>query len=121
MQDTLQDQIASWQRQLKKGVIELAVLSLLQQRSRYGLELVECLAPLGVSSGSIYPLLARIRREGKVDSEWVAEGSEHPRKYYSLTPTGRRTCEAKLRAWRSFADAFEAIVEDGDDVEAVSR
>ncbi|HHO50998.1 MAG TPA: PadR family transcriptional regulator [Deltaproteobacteria bacterium] len=115
MQDDLTKRVDAWQRQLRKGVLEVAVLGLLRQRPRYGLELVVCLEPLGISSGSIYPLLARIRREGKAQSEWISEGGGRPRKYYSLTPEGHRTCEAQLRAWVLFRDAFESIVEEQDD------
>jgi PadR family transcriptional regulator, regulatory protein PadR len=114
MQDELPNQIDAWQRQLRKGVLELAVLGLLRRRPRYGLEIVERLSPLGVASGTIYPLLARIQREGKVESRWVSDRAPHPRKYYSLTEAGRRTCEAQLDAWRAFSAAFAAVVE-GDD------
>ncbi|MEN0062768.1 MAG: PadR family transcriptional regulator [Myxococcota bacterium] len=93
------------------------MLGLLRGRPRYGLELVECLSSLGVKSGSIYPLLARIRREGKVESEWVADGVGHPRKYYSLTLLGARTYEAKRHAWSSFSSALQALLEDSEDVE----
>lgn len=117
MQDDLQDHIEAWQRQLRKGLIELAVLGLLRRKRHYGLELVECLSPLGVSSGSIYPLLARLRREGRVESEWEADEAGHARKYYSLTLLGARTCEAKVQAWDSFSSALQSMLEDPTDVD----
>jgi PadR family transcriptional regulator, regulatory protein PadR len=121
MQDDEQDQVDGWQRQLRKGALELAVLGLLRDKPRYGLELVECLKPLGVASGTIYPLLARIRREAKVESEWVDDDVGHPRKYYTLAPEGRRAFDAQLQAWRTFSDALAVILGEERDVAESAR
>ena len=100
VQDNVQKEIASWRSQLRKGSLELAVLIALRKQARYGLELVDLLnrAKLGMSEGSIYPLLARLRTEKKVEAEWVDTGVGHSHKYYELTPAGRGTLEAMLVA-----------------------
>lgn len=112
MQDNLQDEIAKWRSQLRKGSLELAVLLALQKERRYGLELVDVLnrAKLGISEGSIYPLLSRLRTEKKVATEWVDSGVGHAHKYYELTPLGRATLKAMLAAWREHTAAFDALM-----------
>lgn len=114
MQGNVAEAIRAWRSQLRKGSLELAVLAALRRRRRYGLELVEHLnrAELGISEGSIYPLLARLRAEGKVETEWVDEGAGHAHKYYALTALGRATLKQMLDAWREFSDAFARVIEE---------
>src|SRR5437764_4680196 len=90
-------QIDRWEVQLRKGCLELAILASLWPAKLYGLEILERLgqdAGLVLSAGTIYPLLARLKADGLVESEWVEADVVHPRKYYQLTPEGRgRTIE----------------------------
>lgn len=113
MQDISQSEVVAWKAQLKKGTLELAVLAQLKKKRRYGLELVEVLNDFGleISEGSIYPLLSRLRNEGKIVSEWVDEGSGHAHKYYKLTPQGSRCLQGMVGAWRGFSAAFGRITE----------
>jgi PadR family transcriptional regulator, regulatory protein PadR len=107
--------VRSWRSQLLKGTLELAVLLLLRKRRRYGLELVEILndeVDLGVGEGSIYPLLNRLRAEGKVATEWIDDGVGHAHKYYQLTETGQAACRAMLAAWREHTSAFARLTEE---------
>lgn len=110
MQDVV-EQVRAWRSQLRKGTLELAVLLLLREERRYGLELVDELNArgLGVSEGSIYPLLSRMRVERKVETEWVDPGAGHAHKYYRLTRHGQATCDAMLAAWREFSQAFDRV------------
>jgi PadR family transcriptional regulator PadR len=114
MQDLIQKQVSDWRSQLKKGTLELAVLALLNQRSRYGLELLELLngAGLDVREGSIYPVLARLRGEKKVTSQWVDDGKGHAHKYYMLTSFGTETLAAMRVAWAEYNTAFAQLIGD---------
>jgi PadR family transcriptional regulator, regulatory protein PadR len=114
MHDALQREVAAWRSQLRKGTLELAVLVLLRKKRRYGLELVELLnaANLGISEGSIYPLLSRLKTEKKVESEWVEEQSGHARKYYRLSESGQATCKAMLAAWADFTSGVDRLFGD---------
>jgi PadR family transcriptional regulator PadR len=114
VQDELLKEVSAWRSQLRKGTLELAVLLALRKQRRYGLELVELLngAELGISEGSIYPLLARLRAEKKVETEWVDTGVGHAHKYYALTEHGRITLKAMLKAWREFNAAFGRLLEE---------
>lgn len=113
-QDDVAKSVAAWRSQLRKGSLELAVLVALRKRRRYGLELVDVLnrGQLGISEGSIYPLLARLRAEGKVETEWVDEGVGHAHKYYTLTAHGRATLKLMLASWQEFNAAFTALISD---------
>ena len=79
--------------QLRKGILELAVMGILYHGRHYGYSLVRALSEGGTTplkEGTVYPILARLDREGLVLSEWVESVQGPPRKYYALTPAGRR-------------------------------
>ena len=79
--------------QLRKGILELAVMGVLYHGRHYGYSLVRVLTEGGAVSlkeGTIYPILARLDRDGLVRSEWVESAQGPPRKYYALTPAGRQ-------------------------------
>lgn len=107
--------LASWKAQLRKGAAELAVLAVVRPGPRYGLDILsEVVAGGGLelSEGTIYPLLARLQREGKVTSEWVEEeGVSHPRKYYRLSPDGEETLAEMTAEWDRFARGMDRLLE----------
>jgi PadR family transcriptional regulator PadR len=79
--------------QLRKGILELAVLRALSEERHYGYSLIKALssrAALELKEGTLYPILARLDRDGLVGTEWVESLQGPPRKYYSLTPAGRQ-------------------------------
>jgi PadR family transcriptional regulator PadR len=85
--------------QLRKGILELAVMGTLYSEQHYGYSLVRVLmgdGSLSLSEGTVYPILTRLDKEGLVRSEWVESDQGPPRKYYSLTATGRRLFESLM-------------------------
>jgi len=88
----MNDYFDNWIVQARKGLVELCVLRALVGRERYGYELVKTLVDvpgLGLSEGTLYPLLSRLRVQGLVTTR-LEESTEGPaRKYYTLTPAGR--------------------------------
>ena len=106
--------VERWEVQARKGVLELVVLAALWSGRLYGLELIRRLeadAELAVPEGTLYPLLNRLRAEGQVDAEWVEAEAGHPRKYYRLTPDGRRRVVQMARFWRGFAASIDAVLQ----------
>ncbi|MDR0396187.1 MAG: PadR family transcriptional regulator [Oscillospiraceae bacterium] len=97
--------------QLKKGVLELCVLALLDQKDCYGFELVSLVSTsVGMSEGTIYPLLKRLRDEDLLTT-YLRESSEGPpRKYYRITSEGRDRCQEMLRAWRGFSAGVDKLL-----------
>jgi PadR family transcriptional regulator, regulatory protein PadR len=79
--------------QLRKGILELAVMGVLYHERHYGYSLVRVLTESGsvsLKEGTIYPILARLNTDGLVRSEWVESDQGPPRKYYALTASGRQ-------------------------------
>jgi PadR family transcriptional regulator PadR len=110
--DAGDDPIQKWEIQLRKGSLELAILASLWSGKLYGLEILRRLehgSGLTVPEGTVYPLLSRLRAEGLVEADWV-EGEGHPRKYYRLTPKGRRHAAQMQRCWSSFASSLERLL-----------
>jgi PadR family transcriptional regulator PadR len=106
----------NWTVQMRKGVLDLCILMALSASEWYGYALVKALVGVpgvGVAEGSIYPLLARLKRQGLVTTR-LEESSEGPaRKYYSATPEGRALAlemELHFSDMRRGVAAFQASV-----------
>src|SRR3979490_662067 len=92
----------NWERQVRKGWLELAILASLWSERLYGLDILRRLeadSDLIVAEGTIYPIWNRLKRARLVDSKWVESQAGHPRKYYWLTAAGRRRTIAM--AWHA--------------------
>ena len=87
----------NWTVQVRKGLLEVCILNALSGQERYGYDLVKTLVQipgLGVTEGTLYPLLSRLRMQGLIEAR-LEESSEGPaRKYYSLTKEGRKLMAA---------------------------
>ncbi len=102
-----------WEVQLRKGCLELAILAALWDGSRYGLEILRRLesdSDLIISEGTVYPLLSRLKALGLVRSEWVESDAGHPRKYYSLTPVGKRRATEMAGIWGRFSSSMRKLL-----------
>lgn len=107
------DATDKWEVQLRKGCLELAILATLWSGRLYGLEIMRWLAEksgLIVSEGTVYPLLSRLKAEGLLTSEWVEADAGHPRKYYCLTPAGRRRVVEMARSWQIFSASLDSLL-----------
>lgn len=100
--------------QFKKGVLELCVLSLLDEKDRYGYELASILSEkVNISSGAIYPVLRRLKTDDLVDTYLEESSGGPPRKYFKLTESGDRL-RVKLRAdWFELKNNIGSIVKEG--------
>lgn len=107
-------ELAAWRAQLRKGAAELAVLATLGRDEMYGLELLEHIRAAGgldLAEGSIYPLLNRLQKEGKIRGRWVEDpDAAHPRKYYALTDEGRALLAEMTAEWVAFEAGMRQIV-----------
>ena len=107
--------VDSWQSQLRKGAAELVVLSLLKGRDLYGGALLDRAGGSGgiLSDGTLYPLLARLEREGKLAGQWeMADDARIPRKYYRLTPEGEALLAEMQRLWHDFSAFVSGAIEE---------
>lgn len=89
--------------QMYKGVLELAVMSLLKEGPQYGLKFLDQLrdeAGIDLAEGTLYPLLHRLEKAGLIMAEWRMEDDvSHPRKYYTLTKAGAADFAEQLKTW----------------------
>ncbi len=103
----------AWASQLRKGVLDLAVLALLVSEAKYGSQIVDELAArpaLAISAGTVYPLLARLSRGGLVQTTWQESPVGPPRKYYELTAVGRRQLSAMAEAFAEVSSALNDLM-----------
>jgi PadR family transcriptional regulator, regulatory protein PadR len=97
-----------WSSQIRRGTLELCVLALIASKPRYGYDLVSALERwelLATTEGTLYPLLRRLQREGKVEASWQESAAGPPRKYYRLTPHGRDLLERMAADWTELSEA----------------
>lgn len=102
----------NWTTQLRKGVLEYAVLLALKERRRYGYGLVGRLTDipgLVVSEGTVYPLLNRLKREGLVEGRLEESRDGPARKYYHLTPRGEEMLDFMQTTWADLITALEGF------------
>lgn len=103
--------------QLKKGVMEIVVLSMLRRKDYYGYELVTDISKyIEMSEGTIYPLLNRFKKDGLVDTYLAESHNGPPRKYYRIIDAGREEFKESLKEWTEFTKAVKKILAEGGDI-----
>jgi PadR family transcriptional regulator, regulatory protein PadR len=105
-------------RELKKGSAEFLVLSLIEARPRHGYEigkLIEARSEgrIQFRIGSLYPILCRLEDRGLIAGRWVEKAGERRRRFYRLTPTGRKFLAAQRGTWDGFVVTINRIVRPG--------
>ncbi|PDY27005.1 PadR family transcriptional regulator [Bacillus thuringiensis] len=106
-----------WIVQLRKGVFELVILSLLKSHSMYGYEISKKLKEvpiLAISEGAIYPILKRISQKGWIDSYWDDSLDGPRRKYYQITKEGQEILVNRLEKYKEIYDVLLIFGEEGD-------
>ena len=101
--------------QIRRGVVELAVLGLLAQGERYGSQVVDELASqpaLALTAGTVYPLLSRLLKAGLIESTWQESPVGPPRKYYALTDAGRTRLIDMAAAYRAVSHDLTDLLKD---------
>jgi PadR family transcriptional regulator PadR len=97
-----------------KGSAEMILLALLDARPRHGYELAKMIesesgSKLQFHVASLYPMLYRLERKGFVEGKWLEKAGERRRRFYRLTPTGRRALAEQRRTWREFVTALNSL------------
>ena len=102
--------------QLLHGVLDMCLLSIIDEEASYGYEMVRKLRDRGLdlaSEGSIYPLLSRLQKQGMIEG-YLVQSSEGPaRKYYRMSDQGRQTLEQWQSEWNEFRNSVDAVL-NGD-------
>ena len=101
-------------RELKKGSAELLILSLVEARPRHGYDISKLIeqrsrGTLRFNVASLYPLLYRLENRGWIQGRWVEKEGQRRRRYYRLTPGGRKVLAAQRHGWQVFVAAINRI------------
>lgn len=98
--------------QYKKGVLELLILVMVEEKDMYGYELVEAVSKVvNVNEGTVYPILKRMTNEKYFES-YTKESTEGPiRKYYHITAAGKVYKEESLKEWKQFSKCVNEFLE----------
>jgi len=105
--------IQNTQSQMRKGVLEFCILSIIRQGEVYPSDLVERMkaANLHILEGTLYPLLTRLKNAGLLTYRWVESNSGPPRKYFVMTDKGLEFYGELERTWQELADAVHALTQ----------
>ena len=99
--------------QLRKGVLDMCVLALLERRDGYAYDIASRLADaIGMGEGTIYPLMRRMQTDGLVKTYLEESSSGPPRKYYQLTRAGHAALAAQKADWTTFTASVAKVLEE---------
>lgn len=107
----------NWTTQLRKGILELGVLTALRGKRLYGYDIVKRLGDipgLVIGEGTVYPILSRFKREGLVTTTLVESNEGPARKYYELTQSGRKELARMRLSWRAVRDGIDSLSPEAD-------
>jgi PadR family transcriptional regulator PadR len=106
--------IDQWSTQLRKGLAELCVLAAVRQLGEvYGYQLVQFLTEhngLELTESTVYPLLARLAREGQLSVTSAPSPAGPPRRYYRITAAGKRSLDSMLEQWVAVGQSIQKII-----------
>ena len=99
---------------LKRGTAELMVLAALETRARHGYEIAKLIddrsgGVLRFHVASLYPMLYRMERRGWIDGTWVEKAGQRRRRFYKLTPAGRKVLGEQRESWRELLGALQRV------------
>ena len=103
-------------RQFLKGSVTLLLLNLLSRGEMYGYEILQEASRRSANTfafkeGTLYPALHQLEKKGQIKSVWRTAENGRERKYYSLTPQGRRAAAEYEKKWQHLTGAMAAILE----------
>jgi transcriptional regulator len=101
-------------RSLQKGSAELLVLAVLDGRPRHGYEIAQQIEArsegrLKFQAATLYPLLYKLEKRGWLEGRWIEKAGQRRRRFYRLTPAGRKMLADRRRLWREFLDALNRV------------
>jgi PadR family transcriptional regulator PadR len=103
--------IDNTQSQMRKGVLEFCILSIIRQGEAYPSDIVEKMkaANLNILEGTLYPLLTRLKNADFLSYRWIESNSGPPRKYFTLTDKGLAFYGELENTWNELANAVNTL------------
>jgi len=107
--------IENTQSQMRKGVLEFCILSIIKRGEAYPSDIIEEMkkANLHILEGTLYPLLTRLKNADLLVYRWVESTGGPPRKYFSLTGKGADFYKELESTWNELANAVRHITQNG--------
>lgn len=114
IQENTNEKIENTRAQMRKGILEYCVLLAISKKPMYSSDALQALkkADVIVVEGTLYPLLNRMRRNGLLEHEWQESEGGPPRKYYSLTPEGKRILKELSGTWSTLAQSIKSLTKE---------
>lgn len=108
--------LVNTQAQMRKGILEFCILSILKKQEAYPSEIIEILkeSKMIVVEGTLYPLLTRLKNEELLSYRWEESSSGPPRKYYTLTNVGIAFLGELDGTWKELQLAVNTITNNTD-------
>src|SRR5262245_16582549 len=106
--------MSGWEGQLRKGLVELAVLASVAKGETYGYRIVtdlQRLAGLQLTESTVYPVLARLAGDRLLAIRTVESPSGPPRRYYRLTKAGHERLRTMSESWKTISDSLKELLE----------
>ena len=106
--------VENTQVQMRKGILEFCILEIISRGEVYASDMLEELtaAKMIVVEGTLYPLLTRLKNASLLDYIWVESTSGPPRKYYTLTDTGKAFLEQLRNTWQELVESTDFIIQN---------
>jgi PadR family transcriptional regulator PadR len=103
--------VENTQAQMRKGILEYCILSILENNSVYASDIIKELkeAKVIVVEGTLYPILTRQKNAGLLSYRWEESTQGPPRKYYELTEKGKDFLKELDKSWQELVDAINLI------------
>ncbi len=100
--------------QMRKGVLELCILSIISKKEVYASDILEVLKRhrMIVVEGTLYPLLTRLKNDGYLEYYWEESKSGPPRKYYKITVLGERFLQELVKSWEELQKIVSTLMNE---------
>ena len=100
--------------EVKRGSAEMLILALVEGRPRHGYEIAKLIEQrsagiLQFNVASLYPMLYRLEKRGLINGRWIEKSGERRRRFYKLTPAGKKILIAQRQAWKEFFAALDRV------------
>ena len=111
--------IDNTQLQMRKGVLEFCILSIIKQGEAYPSDIIEKMkeAKLDILEGTLYPLLTRLKNAELLTYRWVESSSGPPRKYFTLTEKGDTFYKELETTWNELANAVHQLTQTNNTIQ----
>lgn len=105
--------LSIWKSEMRRGVVELCLLTAVQEREGYGYEIIQRIkeqSGIELTESTVYPMLTRLANQGLLSTRQEPSPQGPSRRYFKLTANGKRKYEAMVEQWRSFTQSVSQMI-----------